>query len=45
MKVFQALRIAVNQELVCLEKLMEKLNSVLKPDGVLILMTFHSLED
>jgi 16S rRNA (cytosine1402-N4)-methyltransferase len=42
---FQALRIAVNQELVELERLLEVLPEVLAPDGVAVVLSFHSLED
>lgn len=44
-RTFQALRIAVNDELGELEALLENAPSVLGPDGVLVIISFHSLED
>lgn len=44
-KTFQALRIAVNDELGELESLLEQLPSVLRPGGVIAVISFHSLED
>lgn len=44
-KTFQALRIAVNEELSRLPKLLELALDVLAPGGRLGLITFHSLED
>ncbi len=44
-KTFQALRIAVNNELDILEKFIRDCVDLLKPGGRLCLITFHSLED
>ncbi len=44
-RVFQALRIAVNQELEVLEQLLEKAPGWLLPGGRLAIISFHSLED
>ena len=42
---FQALRIFVNRELDDLRKLMQAAPQLLKPDGRLVVISFHSLED
>ncbi len=44
-RTFQALRIAVNQELDVLVPALEKGLQVLKPAGRMVVITFHSLED
>lgn len=44
-RVFQALRIAVNQELQVLEKFIEIAPTWLKPGGRIGIISFHSLED
>lgn len=43
--VFQALRIAVNDELGALERVLEDLPAGLKPGGRIAVISFHSLED
>ncbi len=43
--IFQAIRIEVNDELKELEATLEKAISFLKPEGRLVVVTFHSLED
>jgi 16S rRNA (cytosine1402-N4)-methyltransferase len=44
-RVFQALRIAVNQELESLEKFLHQAPSWLKSEGRIAVISFHSLED
>ena len=44
-RTFQAIRIEVNRELEILENAVRDFVSVLKPGGVLAIITFHSLED
>lgn len=44
-KVFQALRIEVNQEMQALKEMLEQALNVLKPGGRLVVLTYHSLED
>lgn len=44
-KTFQALRIAVNDELTALEDLIEQSLTILAPSGRLAIITFHSIED
>ena len=42
---FQALRIAVNQELQSLERFLESGYELLEPKGRMVIISFHSLED
>ena len=42
---FQALRIEVNEEIKVLEEMLEQTIAVLKEDGRVAIITFHSLED
>ncbi|HEX8461615.1 MAG TPA: 16S rRNA (cytosine(1402)-N(4))-methyltransferase RsmH [Segetibacter sp.] len=44
-QVFQALRIAVNDEMGALKELLEQIPAVLNPEGRAAIITFHSLED
>ena len=44
-KVYQALRIEVNQEMKSLEKFLSGAAKSLKPGGRLVIITYHSLED
>jgi len=44
-QVFQALRIAVNDEFGALKEMLEQTPGLLNPGGRLVLITFHSLED
>ena len=44
-RTFQALRIAVNDELKWLKEAMKRLPDLLKPNGRLAVISFHSLED
>jgi len=44
-RVFQALRIEVNKEMDVLKSLLDQSLEVLKPDGRLVVLTYHSLED
>lgn len=42
---FQALRIAVNDELGSLEQVLSEAQEILDPEGRLVIISFHSLED
>jgi len=44
-RTFQALRIAVNDELGEVERLLDAVTSLLRPGGRLVVIAFHSLED
>lgn len=44
-KVFQALRIEVNDEMGALKELLSQCVELLNPDGRLVVLTYHSLED
>jgi 16S rRNA (cytosine1402-N4)-methyltransferase len=44
-QVFQALRIEVNDEMGALEDMLKQTLEVLKPEGRLVIMSYHSLED
>ena len=44
-KVFQALRIEVNQEMEALKEMLYAAANALKPGGRLVVITYHSLED
>lgn len=44
-QVFQALRIEVNQELEALKEFLEQTADVIRPEGRLVVMSYHSLED
>lgn len=44
-KVFQALRIEVNQEMEALKEMLQAATKALRPGGRLVVITYHSLED
>lgn len=44
-KIFQALRIAVNDEMGALNEALDGALSILKPGGIIIVISYHSLED
>ncbi len=44
-KIFQALRIAVNHEIDYLKEMLEQALELLNPEGRLVVITYHSLED
>ncbi len=44
-KIFQALRIAVNDELKALQEMLQTMPYLIKPGGRLVILAYHSLED
>lgn len=44
-KIFQALRIEINQEVESLKEMLEQAKDLLKPGGRLVVITYHSIED
>ena len=44
-RIFQALRIAVNEELTCLENSLEQFREAMAPDARMVVISYHSLED
>ncbi len=44
-RIFQALRIAVNQELTSLERGLEEFREAIAPDARIVVISYHSLED
>ena len=44
-QVFQAIRIEVNEELEALKEMLVQVHRVLKPEGRLVVISYHSLED
>ncbi len=44
-RIFQALRISVNEEITSLERALPRLTQLLEPGGRIAIITFHSLED
>lgn len=44
-KVFQALRIEINQEIESLKEMLNQAKELLKPGGRLVVITYHSIED
>lgn len=44
-QVFQALRIEVNDEMMALEEMLVQGSNMLKPGGLFVVMSYHSLED
>jgi 16S rRNA (cytosine1402-N4)-methyltransferase len=44
-KIFQSLRMEINNEMKALEQLLEQSLKLLKPGGRLVVITYHSLED
>ena len=44
-RIFQAIRIEVNDEMKALERILEACVHVIKPDGRMVVISYHSLED
>ncbi|MBE6294271.1 MAG: 16S rRNA (cytosine(1402)-N(4))-methyltransferase RsmH [Bacteroidales bacterium] len=44
-KIFQALRIEINQEIESLKEMLTQAKELLKPGGRLVVITYHSIED
>jgi len=44
-QIFQALRIEVNQEIEALSDMLNQCTQIIKPDGRLVVLSYHSLED
>ena len=44
-RIYQSLRIEVNDEICCLKKLLNQIPKVLKPNGIASIITYHSIED
>jgi 16S rRNA (cytosine1402-N4)-methyltransferase len=44
-KLFQALRIEVNDEMGALREMLQAAKDLLKPGGRIVILTYHSLED
>ncbi len=44
-RIFQALRIAVNEELTCLEGALTQFRDAMAPDARIVVISYHSLED
>jgi 16S rRNA (cytosine1402-N4)-methyltransferase len=44
-KIFQAIRIEVNDEMGALQEMLEQLENIVKPGGTISIISYHSLED